>query len=184
MFKRNCPTCNKELTYTQKHNWVSAERKNGRCYKCRVVNRKGNNVECIVCKNQIYRRPSDLRNDGHYFCSLKCHRKYTSIHCRGENNKLWKGGRKASQRRFVEASNQRRSENKEKAANLLGGKCSLCGYDKCLDAMDFHHINGDEKDVAIGEILDLKWGKKIERELKKCELLCCRCHRELHWEEK
>lgn len=184
MFKRKCPTCHVELTYTQKHNWVTTEKKNGKCRRCRKVTRHGEIVECIICRKQIYRRPSDLRNDGRYFCSFKCHRKYTSIYCKGENNKLWKGGREKSRRRFVEASNRRRFENKERAIRLLGGKCSKCGYSNCLDAIEFHHINEEEKDASICEILDLIWGKKIEKELEKCKLLCSNCHREHHWSER
>ena len=33
----------------------------------------------------------------------------------------------------------RQLKMKQKAIDYLGGKCSVCGYDKCNDALDFHH---------------------------------------------
>ncbi len=61
--------------------------------------------------------------------------------------------------------------------------CSLCGYDKCRAALEFHHKNPHKKDFTIAT----RWcisRKKLERELKKCMLLCANCHRELHNNEK
>ena len=38
--------------------------------------------------------------------------------------------------------------------NLLrkqrGGKCEKCGYNKYLGALEFHHLNSEEKDFTIG----------------------------------
>lgn len=42
--------------------------------------------------------------------------------------------------------------------------------------MDFHHQEGT-KDFSISDGTSWKW---IEPELRKCELLCARCHREVH----
>jgi hypothetical protein len=33
---------------------------------------------------------------------------------------------------------------------IHGGKCALCGYNKCLSALEFHHINSDDKDFSLG----------------------------------
>ena len=63
-----------------------------------------------------------------------------------------------------------------------GGSCIKCGYNKSLNAMDFHHRDPKEKDFDVskyrtqGKILS----KDVLNELDKCDLLCCRCHRELH----
>ena len=32
-----------------------------------------------------------------------------------------------------------RRSMKKQAIKILGGKCSVCGYDKCIDALEFHH---------------------------------------------
>jgi hypothetical protein len=77
-----------------------------------------------------------------------------------------------------QAASRRRRELRERAVRYLGGKCSICKYDKSASAFDFHHVNPLEKDFTISAKMT-SWDA-IERELKKCVLLCCRCHREVH----
>jgi hypothetical protein len=77
-----------------------------------------------------------------------------------------------------QAANRRRRELRERAVRYLGGKCSICKYDKCISAFDFHHIEVWLKDFTISANMS-SW-EKIEPELKKCVLLCSRCHREVH----
>ena len=59
-----------------------------------------------------------------------------------------------------------------------GGKCIRCGYNKCIKALEFHHIDPSQKDFTISndhfKLLDA-----IE-ESKKCILICSNCHKELH----
>jgi DNA-directed RNA polymerase subunit RPC12/RpoP len=60
-----------------------------------------------------------------------------------------------------------------------GAKCERCGYDKCLNALEFHHRDPTEKDP--------KWSRgwnitRLRKELDKCDLLCANCHREVHAE--
>ena len=38
---------------------------------------------------------------------------------------------------------------KMQAIKLLGGKCSICGYNKCVDALQFHHENPKEKEFKL-----------------------------------
>ncbi len=73
---------------------------------------------------------------------------------------------------------KRRRELRERAVAHLGGKCLICGYDNCPSAFDFHHVNAMEKDFTISAKMT-SW-EAIEKELKKCVLLCARCHREVH----
>lgn len=35
------------------------------------------------------------------------------------------------------------------AIDYKGGKCSVCGYNKCRAALEFHHTNPNEKDFGI-----------------------------------
>jgi predicted HNH restriction endonuclease len=79
------------------------------------------------------------------------------------------------QRNFEAA--QKRIEVKNRAIDYLGGKCRICGYDKCPSAMVFHHLDPREKDFDISS--RLSW-EAIEPELKKCVLLCSNCHHEVH----
>ena len=58
--------------------------------------------------------------------------------------------------------------------------CILCGYNKNLTALDFHHTNPAEKDFTISSRGQLKLNDKIKSELDKCDVLCSNCHREKH----
>jgi hypothetical protein len=75
----------------------------------------------------------------------------------------------------------RRFALRERARNLLGGKCEICGYNKCSQALVFHHKNPEEKKFEISSGWSRKW-ETIKEEVLKCKLLCCRCHTELHYE--
>lgn len=72
-----------------------------------------------------------------------------------------------------------RKERMWKLKLQFGGKCSRCGYDKCLDALDFHHTNPDEKSFNFRKGRGLAWDRLVE-EANKCELVCANCHREIH----
>lgn len=73
---------------------------------------------------------------------------------------------------------QRRKGLRERAVAHLGGKCAICGYNKSLNAFDFHHVDPLEKDFTISDRMT-SW-EAIEPELKKVVLLCANCHREVH----
>lgn len=63
----------------------------------------------------------------------------------------------------------------------MGGKCICCGYNKCTDALDLHHLNPEEKEFSMGAIRgNPKNWKSIVEEMKKCVLVCNRCHHEIH----
>ena len=71
---------------------------------------------------------------------------------------------------------------KKQAVEYKGGKCSVCGYNKCLSALEFHHKNPLEKDIKLNSrgIDRRKAFEKLKAELDKCILLCANCHREIH----
>lgn len=62
-----------------------------------------------------------------------------------------------------------------------GGGCLKCGYDKCLRALQFHHVDPSEKDFGLSDSLGLSL-KKLRKEAEKCILICSNCHAELHEE--
>ena len=63
---------------------------------------------------------------------------------------------------------------------VMGEKCQICGYNKCIKALELHHINPEEKEYTIsGNLLNNSW-QKLSKELEKCVLLCSNCHREVH----
>lgn len=74
---------------------------------------------------------------------------------------------------------------KKELIRYKGGKCEICGYDKCISALEFHHLNPLEKEFSIGEYTsgnNVNIEKAFE-EVDKCSLLCANCHREIHYNE-
>ena len=70
-------------------------------------------------------------------------------------------------------------KRKLKAIEYKGGKCSKCGYDKNLSALEFHHVNSNEKDFEISRYISKSW-ESLVIELDKCILVCSNCHKEIH----
>lgn len=75
----------------------------------------------------------------------------------------------------------KRSQKRKKIEIIerYGGKCQKCGYDKCINALEFHHLY-DKKEKPSYIIIRWKW-EKVKKELDKCALLCANCHRETHY---
>jgi len=65
---------------------------------------------------------------------------------------------------------------------MLGGECAICGYDKCIDALHFHHVDPSTKLFNISQSMSRKM-EDLEREVRKCILLCANCHQEWHSKE-
>lgn len=79
-----------------------------------------------------------------------------------------------------EAVQKRRDKIKLLAIEYKGGKCEICGYDKCKQALEFHHIDPNEKEFGIGEKGYTRSIERVKEEVDKCLLVCANCHRELH----
>ena len=90
--------------------------------------------------------------------------------------------RKYSDRRqyLIEAVRKRRKKVRLMAVEYKGGCCQRCGYDRCMDALEFHHIDPSQKDFSISEKGYTRSGERVQRELDKCLMVCANCHRELH----
>src|SRR6185437_103764 len=72
---------------------------------------------------------------------------------------------------------QYRRRAKERAVALKGGKCQMCGYNRCLAALEFHHLDPSQKQFNIS-LFSRSW-KRVMEEIHKCVLVCANCHREL-----
>jgi len=68
---------------------------------------------------------------------------------------------------------------KIKAIEILGSKCEKCGNSNIFH-LTFHHKDKDDKEFRISKIKNYRWSI-IEKEIKKCILLCHNCHNELHF---
>jgi hypothetical protein len=82
----------------------------------------------------------------------------------------------------VDAVQKRRLKVKEDAVIYLGGECNRCGYDKCIDALEFHHIDPDLKEFSISHNGHTRSWERVKKELDKCLMVCSNCHKEIHYE--
>lgn len=75
-----------------------------------------------------------------------------------------------------------RARRKHLFLDIMGNKCQLCGYDKNEKALEFHHINPEEKEFSLSDCA-LKKLEEVYNELQKCVLVCANCHRIIHYDE-
>ena len=81
---------------------------------------------------------------------------------------------------LIAAVTKRRRKVKEMAKEYLGGRCIACGYDRCLEALDVHHVDESTKRFGIAAKGYTRSWDVIRKELGMCVLLCANCHREHH----
>jgi hypothetical protein len=81
---------------------------------------------------------------------------------------------------LIAAVRKRRKKIRQMAVEYKDGQCEICGYSRCIEALEFHHNNSSGKDFSISERGYTRSWAKVKEELDKCMLLCANCHRELH----
>jgi hypothetical protein len=60
-----------------------------------------------------------------------------------------------------------------------GGCCLLCGYDRYPGALQFHHLDPNEKSFGLGLRGVARSLERCREEARKCALLCANCHAEV-----
>lgn len=83
----------------------------------------------------------------------------------------------------VEQVTKSRRNRKLKLVKHFGGKCKICGYDKCPNALHFHHSDPEKKSFGISEKGVTISFKSAKLEAEKCILVCANCHAELHYQQ-
>ena len=84
-----------------------------------------------------------------------------------------------SKKQMVIYVSERRRQIKQLVIEAFDSKCCVCNYNKFPGALEFHHINPEEKEFKISRMLTRSF-KETVKELKKCILVCANCHREIH----
>lgn len=112
-------------------------------------------MECLICCQLLKGRQKK-------YCSRICRsRGYHKNRPQYQHNRAW------NRKLFI--------------IQRLGGKCIVCGYNKNLSALAFHHKNPEFKSFNLDfRKISGSTMKKILNEVAKCELLCHNCHSELH----
>lgn len=83
---------------------------------------------------------------------------------------------------IIRAVQKRRKKVRSMSIAYKGGKCTRCGYDRCMDALEFHHTDPSQKDFGLSGQGHTRSWKRVQEELDKCVMLCANCHREVHAE--
>lgn len=79
----------------------------------------------------------------------------------------------------VERVSRRRRNVKRILVEEAGGKCLICGYDRCEQVLQFHHLDPSKKEFDLGRIGVTRSLASARTEARKCVLLCGNCHAEV-----
>ncbi len=116
---------------------------------------------CVVCG-------ADLDGQKQKFCSNGCKQKEHYHRLKHQTNTYHSQTIRSLSRKLV-------------LVEMMGGKCSRCGYNANLSALHFHHKDHIDKLFKLDmRILSNKRWDFIAAEASKCELLCANCHAETH----
>lgn len=102
----------------------------------------------------------------------------TAFYSNGFSNK---GKRKYKARCKTCENSKRRTRLNTILLEYFGSiSCKICGYDKCAQAIEFHHLNPQEKEFELKSLTSYT-KETIQNELTKGILVCANCHREIHY---
>jgi DNA-binding transcriptional ArsR family regulator len=119
------------------------------------------------------RGPRARRADGARTATFECHR-----HGRGEFILEGRGYYRCKRCRAAAVAKRRRTV-KLKLVEEAGGRCAICGYDRWIGALQFHHLDPKTKEFHIGQRGYSRSLARSRAETKKCALLCANCHAEV-----
>ena len=116
---------------------------------------------CVVCS-------VELSGQKTMYCGNNCKQKHHYYRVKEQTN-------------TYHSQTIRSLKRKLELIELKGGGCEVCGYNKNLAALQFHHRNPKDKKFGLDvrSLGNLKM-ETIVNEVAKCDLLCANCHLETH----
>ena len=174
-----CLTCNRTFyrTYHRPKHWKNVKFCSKKCtgkYKTGKLSplyKKGKYTKtekiCPTCNNTFISE--------YNYCSKTCSNRF-------ETKDITSEEKRSKRLKVLKKQQERYEKNKLELVRYKGDKCAICGYNKCIAALDFHHLNPSNKNFNIGQ----NRGKSIEilkSEVDKCIMICANCHKELHYNE-
>jgi transposase-like protein len=90
-----------------------------------------------------------------------------------------RGGELVCGRCRADAVTAWRRRAKQTLIDEAGGACVLCGYERCIAALHFHHVDPAAKRFGLGSRGLARSIKTLREEAAKCVLLCANCHAEV-----
>jgi transposase len=131
---------------------------------------------------RYWMRKYDLKPAPHRHHRPEDGRRQTTLSCRqhGRTSFVLEGrGSYRCKRCRMERVARRRREIKRTLVEEAGGRCVLCGYDKHLEALQFHHLDPRQKEFHLGQGGVSRSMARCREEARKCALLCANCHAEV-----
>lgn len=130
---------------------------------------------CSKCKNEKFLNEFNKKSeskDGLNSQCRECNKEYLKNHY--INNKEY----------YYNKSKEKRKKLKEWFINYKKNlKCIKCGEDREW-VLDFHHRDPSKKDNYVINLLYISGKSKTLKEIKKCDVLCANCHRDVHYHMK
>jgi DNA-binding CsgD family transcriptional regulator len=85
--------------------------------------------------------------------------------------------------RCLRCRQERVAERRRTVKRILvaeaGGRCARCGYDRCIAALQFHHLDPSTKSFTVSSNGVTRSLERAREEARKCVLLCANCHAEV-----
>ena len=78
-----------------------------------------------------------------------------------------------------DAVTRRRRKVKRILVEEAGGACAICGYDRCVGALQFHHLDPASKRFELSLMGVARALDDLREEAQKCVVLCANCHAEV-----
>jgi hypothetical protein len=95
------------------------------------------------------------------------------LYARGNGKTRWKCKRCAG-----EAVTRRHRALKRLLVDEAGGRCAVCGYDRAIRNLHFHHVDRATKSFPM-TMARGKAEAAYRAEMAKCVLVCANCHGEI-----
>lgn len=92
---------------------------------------------------------------------------------------VFAGDRSRCARCNVEAVTARRRRVKQILVEEAGGACGICGYDRHIQALQFHHRDPSSKRYGLASKGVARSLADARSEVAECVLLCANCHAEV-----
>ncbi|MBV9866875.1 MAG: hypothetical protein JO316_16080 [Abitibacteriaceae bacterium] len=96
---------------------------------------------------------------------------YKDVEDRKAYHRNWYAQNKSQRVKQIIAYQEREREKflEYKAAQ----ECKICGYRRCIRALEFHHLESETKEATINKMLHHKASfRKLQKEIDKCCVLC------------
>ena len=119
------------------------------------------------------------------FCTVGgCGKKHSSKGFCEKHYRMYKVSKNPNIYKDIESKRIERARyNKKRAVDIMGGKCSICGYAQNIASLEFHHTDPSKKDHTPKNLFRDKDFDKTMLEIKKCVLVCKNCHTDIHHPE-